>query len=167
MTTGTSAIVDRTALYRFFDSAGALLYVGITSSPSARFAMHSKKSQWWKDVDHARTTVEHHESRTLAAAAELAAIKSEGPRWNIVGVHGRGRPATVLTEEQEILLSQAEEAFRQARAAEEEMWAGVLAARKGGVPDLVLCQETGISRATLNRRFGNRKADEQEAAADE
>jgi hypothetical protein len=159
VTIGTSAIVDRTALYRFFDSAGALLYVGITASPSTRFTLHSKKSPWWKYVDHARTAVEYHETRILAAAAELAAIKSEGPKWNIAGVSGMGgRPATVLTEEQELLLGQADEAVRQARAAEEEMWAGVVAARKGGIPDLIICQATGISRATLNRRFGNRKA---------
>ena len=35
-----------TALYRFFDTAGALLYVGITDAVKRRFAEHSAQKPW-------------------------------------------------------------------------------------------------------------------------
>jgi hypothetical protein len=35
-------------------------------------------------------------------------------------------------------------------------WAAILRARNAGVPDKVICERTGWSRATLNRKFGPR-----------
>lgn len=73
----------RTALYRFFDADGTLLYVGITYDTEQRFASHSNNSPWWKDaVSH---TVEWRDTRRLALAAELTAIRNERPRYNING----------------------------------------------------------------------------------
>ena len=45
------------------------------------------------------------------------------------------------------------EEFRRAGAA---MWEAILAARNAEVPDVPLCEGTGQSRATLNRRYGPR-----------
>jgi predicted GIY-YIG superfamily endonuclease len=73
----------RTALYRFYDADDALLYVGITVDPEARWADHERLKPWWPDV--ARETVDWHETRTLALAAELAAIRAERPRYNVNG----------------------------------------------------------------------------------
>jgi hypothetical protein len=45
----------------------------------------------------------------------------------------------------------------QAKAADDEAWQAILDAR-ADVPDLVLCDRTRRSRATLNRRYGARSA---------
>jgi hypothetical protein len=81
------------------------------------------------------------------------------------------RPTTKLTAEQRRLLEVAVKTARerkvQMQELDQEIWDAALAARRAGVPDDLLCDETGLSRATMNRRFGNRKAIEQEAATDE
>ncbi len=72
------------------------------------------------------------------------------------------RPTTKLTDEQRRLLEVAVETARELKERMAEMdqqiWNAALAARRAGVPDDLLCEETGLSRATLNRRFGNRKS---------
>lgn len=81
------------------------------------------------------------------------------------------RPTTKLTDEQRELLAiavkTARELKEQMQELDQKIWDAALAARRAGVPDDLLCDETGLSRATLNRRFGNRKAIEQEASTDE
>lgn len=81
------------ALYRLFGAANDLLYVGITDSPRIRFAEHAKDKPWWPDV--VRKTVTWCDDRKAACAAELAAIRDEGPAHNIAGkgetVHGKDR----------------------------------------------------------------------------
>jgi hypothetical protein len=71
-----------TTLYRFFDSGGTLLYVGITSCGAARWSEHSRVQTWWEEV--ATATVEHYATRHLAAEAERAAIRAEHPKHNVV-----------------------------------------------------------------------------------
>ncbi|MEU8158146.1 hypothetical protein AB0B94_31210 [Micromonospora sp. NPDC048986] len=61
-------------------------------------------------------------------------------------------------DEQRKALADATRLARKHRQAEAAKWAGMLRARVLGVPDEVLCDETGESRATLNRRFGPRRA---------
>lgn len=73
-----------TALYRLFDSAGVLLYVGISDNLKVRFADHAASKPWWPDV--ARRTIELHTVRSAAEAAEDAAIKAEHPVHNLAGV---------------------------------------------------------------------------------
>ncbi|GLY21713.1 hypothetical protein [Micromonospora sp. NBRC 101691] len=66
------------------------------------------------------------------------------------------RPKTQHTEEQRALLAAAVKAAREADEAEERAWQAINEARKAGVLDTVLCDQTGRSRATLNRKFGPR-----------
>lgn len=71
------------------------------------------------------------------------------------------RPTTKLTDEQRRLLDQAVESAKTYRDAEQKAWDDAIAARRAGVPDELLCDETGLSRATLNRKYGpRREADE-------
>jgi predicted GIY-YIG superfamily endonuclease len=78
---GTPETPVRTALYRFRDERGDLLYVGVAEDPGRRQAEHAKRKAWWPEVsDH---TVEWHPTRELALAAEAAAIRTERPRYNI------------------------------------------------------------------------------------
>jgi hypothetical protein len=62
-----------------------------------------------------------------------------------------------LTDDQRRLLDTAVHSAERYRQAERAAWADALAARAADVSDEVLCRETGLSRATLNRRYGPRR----------
>ncbi|MER8003052.1 GIY-YIG nuclease family protein [Streptomyces sp. NPDC095613] len=70
----------RTALYRFFDDAGSLLYVGITNDLHQRWEGHARDKFWW----HLATRIEviWHKTRDEAEQAERAAIRNETPVYN-------------------------------------------------------------------------------------
>ncbi|MEV4381595.1 GIY-YIG nuclease family protein [Streptosporangium sp. NPDC049644] len=70
-------------LYRFFDQDGTLLYIGITESPLVRLDGHAATQPWWGEVRSA--TYEHFQSRAEAREAELNAIRSERPAFNVEG----------------------------------------------------------------------------------
>ena len=72
----------RTAVYRFYDARGRLLYVGITMNIKQRWAEH-ERMPWWPQV--ARRKVVWYDTRAKAAASELKAIREEGPVHNIAG----------------------------------------------------------------------------------
>ncbi|MFE0353620.1 GIY-YIG nuclease family protein [Streptomyces nigra] len=71
----------RTGLYRFFDEAGELLYVGISGDPELRRTQHSKDKSWWPEV--MDSTVEWFNNRDVALGKEAAAIRREKPRYNV------------------------------------------------------------------------------------
>jgi predicted GIY-YIG superfamily endonuclease len=75
--------MEHTILYRYFDSSGNLLYVGITKSQINRFSQHNAKSAWIPYI--ATATFEHFEFRQDAVEAETRAIQSENPKFNIAG----------------------------------------------------------------------------------
>jgi len=154
----TQAIASGTAVYRFFDAESQLLYVGITSSPRARFFQHRNSAAWWGEADHERTTIQWYGSRIEAVSVEAAAIRDEKPRFNISGTRScAGRDLLGLSEDAQEKLRAAIEAAREAHELREAAWEAVRAARVPGVSDERLCEATGFSRATLNRRFGPRK----------
>lgn len=74
----------RTALYRFFDAAEQLLYVGISNAPEARRKSHLYSLAEWPQLVAYRTD-EWLDTRLAAEAAEEVAIKTERPRFN--GTH--------------------------------------------------------------------------------
>lgn len=70
-------------LYRFFNTEGRLLYVGITSMlVFHRLEGHRHESPWWTQVT--TITVEHYDTRDEVAAAEVKAIIAEGPLFNVL-----------------------------------------------------------------------------------
>ncbi|MFF0094644.1 GntR family transcriptional regulator [Streptomyces canus] len=74
---------ERTALYRYFEASGDLLYIGISNDPDLRKKAHlyeRRPDSWPKKA--VRRTVEWHDSRVLALSAEEEAIKAERPRYN-------------------------------------------------------------------------------------
>lgn len=71
----------RTAVYRFFDADGGLIYVGITGQLMTRWRWHEKHADWWPEQ--ARVEVIWHESRATAEAEETSAIRTEGPARNV------------------------------------------------------------------------------------
>jgi predicted GIY-YIG superfamily endonuclease len=82
-----------TALYRLFGDGDELLYTGISNVFGRRWHQHSKDKEWWGEVRSA--TLEWHETRELALAAEEAAIKAEHPKYN--GTHNELAPGTAAT----------------------------------------------------------------------
>ncbi|WP_053680159.1 GIY-YIG nuclease family protein [Streptomyces sp. WM4235] len=73
---------ERTALYRLYDDAGSLLYVGIALNPERRWRQHAwdHADTWWPLVSAKR--LEWFATRPEAEAAEVRAIRSEGPAHN-------------------------------------------------------------------------------------
>lgn len=82
-------------VYRFYNSAGLLLYVGITGSPEIRFGAHRAKAAWWSQADLSRTSIFWRESQGHAEAEEVAAIIAERPVFNIAH-----RPGPRITKQQ-------------------------------------------------------------------
>lgn len=72
----------RTALYRFYDSRGALLYIGITNSPKHRFAQHASNpgNEWWHAAAYHR--LHWYDTRQQALRAEYVSIRTEHPIHN-------------------------------------------------------------------------------------
>lgn len=73
--------LDPTALYRYFDSNGDLLYVGISVDPDTRWKSHLYSRAEWPRLATSRTD-EWFNTRETAEAAEIVAIKTERPRFN-------------------------------------------------------------------------------------
>ena len=69
------------ALYRHFNSEGALLYVGISVNAINRTRQHSKVSKWYGEIS--TITIQHYLNREEAIEAEGIAVKLEGPLYNI------------------------------------------------------------------------------------
>lgn len=70
-------------LYRCYDAAGRLIYVGCSVSPVQRMDQHKASSWWFDQVEKFRYTV--FPGRDKAIDMERAAIATENPRWNIQG----------------------------------------------------------------------------------
>ena len=73
-----------TVVYRIFNSADVLLYVGCTDNLKRRMDHHAKRQRWWDEVS--RIETEWHPSRTEAECAEDQAIAEERPLYNIAGL---------------------------------------------------------------------------------
>ena len=79
----TSHLGTPTAVYRFFDADGRLLYVGMTGNIQLRWRTHAADKPWWPEV--ARQATVWYETRAEAAVAESEAIRGEDPLYNISG----------------------------------------------------------------------------------
>jgi hypothetical protein len=70
-------------VYRAFDAAGRLLYVGCSIELDARLRQHSQNAQWWLFKD--RVVAVGYPTHQEALDAEAEAIATEHPRWNMQG----------------------------------------------------------------------------------
>jgi hypothetical protein len=69
-------------LYRFFNTSGDLLYIGITGNTTQRFRQHADHKPWWPEVADVR--LEYLPSRAELVAVERLSIVREHPRYNII-----------------------------------------------------------------------------------
>ena len=80
------------AVYRMYDATETLLYIGMTGH-ARRFDDHAVR-RWFPAV--AKITLEWHGAEASARSAELAAIRSEYPLYNITGNARLGRNAKTI-----------------------------------------------------------------------
>lgn len=73
---------DPCGLYRIYDEAGELIYVGVSHEPEYRVGWHEGGKQWGHEV--ARYEVDWHPDRAAALKAEAKTVKAERPRHNVV-----------------------------------------------------------------------------------
>src|SRR5690349_4629908 len=71
-----------TQLYRAYAENGDLLYVGVTSDPNNRMAVHQCSTPWWGQVGSVVFEDREYTDREEAFAAERAAIQAEHPYYN-------------------------------------------------------------------------------------
>jgi hypothetical protein len=97
-----AAPVRPAAVYRLYDAAGALLYVGKSIDPDQRTIMgHRGSSPWWTQV--ARQKVTWFRSEDDALSAEARAIATENPAHNVQPgriIPHLGGPDAILTDEE-------------------------------------------------------------------
>jgi len=72
--------MHRTAVYKHYDEAGTLLYVGISMTMMARQAQHKANSHWFGDV--ARIEIEWMSDRRAALRRERELIRTLDPLHN-------------------------------------------------------------------------------------
>lgn len=77
-----AALMTPHSLYRFFDSAGQLLYIGVSVNPLQRWDDHRLHKPWWTEVS--SVTLHHYPTRPDVLQAERAAIRTEKPLHNVV-----------------------------------------------------------------------------------
>lgn len=77
-----------TTVYKLYDGAGVLLYVGITSRGMGRLGEHLHERDWWGRV--ASTKFEHYPERGAALQRERTIIQAESPIYNVA----HNRPAS-------------------------------------------------------------------------
>jgi len=79
-------MTKRTALYRHYDGAGRLLYVGITDCFAQRDRQHLVDSYWHADVR--QSVIVWYQTREAALIAERCAIGVENPVYNVMHRQG-------------------------------------------------------------------------------
>ncbi|WP_315833916.1 hypothetical protein [Bradyrhizobium prioriisuperbiae] len=95
---------QKCALYRHFDKAGTLLYVGISNTFLSRTLSHRANSHWFEKI--VRIEVTWFASREAAFWAEDVAIRQENPKFNRArgGAKGpKSRNPQVEAKRQELL----------------------------------------------------------------
>jgi predicted GIY-YIG superfamily endonuclease len=68
-------------VYRLYDAAETLLYVGVAGMIETRFSQHRAKKPWWPQVVH--KTAVWYRTRIEALSFEALAIHDERPVYNI------------------------------------------------------------------------------------
>lgn len=96
----TDRTTRRAAVYRLYDAAGTLLYIGSAYDPDHRCKSH-RKQPWWPEV--ARRTDEWHPARGVAYVEELKAIAVERSKYNAMGAPGYTTPQTEAVRQRNAL----------------------------------------------------------------
>ncbi len=176
-------LADMHAVYRMWDHAGRLLYIGMSGRAGRRFDQHAEK-RWFPLVS--TITLEWYATHAQARLAELRAIADEKPRYNIAGSpiakraqRGEAVKPDLPESPQTIILADVLRIFGESSGMHWRVIAEQLAARfphryRGMTPDVVSaqCRSLGIPSVTVSTRTdagravqkGCRRADVESAA---
>lgn len=122
---------QRTAVYRLFNDADVLLYVGISKHFGARWTQHATQQPWWPEVHH--QTITWYDSREAADDAETEAIAAEHPLHNVAKVPRLPAPTPAPKSGNYLSTPEVAELARISRATvDREIRDGHLAAEKVG-----------------------------------
>jgi predicted GIY-YIG superfamily endonuclease len=136
-------ITEPTALYRLYDRAGELLYVGVTGNIATRWNGHASDKEWWPQV--ARRELTWFADRAEALAEEEHAIWNERPRYN------KQHAFPNVSEEAARVFAE----FKHAKEEEAELWplvrARAIEDMRAGATVSQLAEWTGRSRETFRR----------------
>jgi hypothetical protein len=88
--------MSKTHLYRWFDKAENLLYVGISYDAIERFKDGHKRAAVWADLA-VKMTSQIYDDRRQALEAEKLAIQTERPKFNIIHSIGKLMNDELLT----------------------------------------------------------------------
>lgn len=80
------AALDDVAVYRLYDAAGSLLYIGASKDPVHRWSDEHRHAPWWSEVAAYEWT--RHPSRAEARSVEQEALRAKPGKYN---VHGTAR----------------------------------------------------------------------------
>ncbi|MGW7435686.1 hypothetical protein [Streptomyces sp. NPDC054849] len=145
------------AVYRLWDEAGQLLYIGSAYEPEHRCKRHHTKP-WWGEV--ARRTEEWFPNRGTAYVAEMKAIAAERAKYNEMGTPGYRVPQTEgIRRRQELaplrqkLISEADTlAYTTASAARQRGVPTAEASKMGALAAIEFMEATGLFTDAVKRR---------------
>lgn len=149
----------RTSVYRLFNADGVLLYIGVSNAPRSRYRQHQKQQPWGDEI--ASRTVEWFDTRLEALRVELAAIRVEQPRYNVVyatappalPVAPKVEPAIVDLAEAKVallgVLAQYKTDLARAREVRDEKIRRIAA--KYDLKQVEIIRTTGYSRETVRQ----------------
>jgi hypothetical protein len=69
-------------IYRCYDAADGLLYVGMTGDWIKREKVHARNTRWWSEV--ARVSFENCADWGAATVRDVEVIQAESPRYNVI-----------------------------------------------------------------------------------
>lgn len=111
---GTHEDESRHCVYRFYDAAGILLYVGRSCRFGSRMSDHRKGKDWWHEV--ANIGVIHCPDHEAADDLERRLIKSLEPLYNVQhAVKREGRHLELAPPTERVV-------YTEARSGEAEPW---------------------------------------------
>lgn len=145
------------AVYRLWDAAGNLLYIGSAYDPDHRCKSHQKKP-WWSEVAH--RTEEWFPTRGRAYAEEMKAIAVERSKYNDMGTPKYQTPQTDKIKQRNasartrsLLIGEAGTVKREIhQAARKAGYSYEEAERFGTLAEIEFLDRTGLFAASVKRR---------------
>lgn len=132
----------RTAVYRLYDEAGDLLYIGIANAPEYRWKMHKLEKWWWHEVAR-KEVAAWYDTRAEARAVERRDSLAERPRYD------RYLPQNRLPDEERQARGKACEG-KALRAIMEDIRSGAFPEMTSLPPERDLANRYGLARITFH-----------------